>query len=464
MVYDTLFALDERLAPRPEMVDRTETSADGLVWTFVLRDGLTWQDGQPVTAADCVASLRRWAARDTMGQQLFADVADLSAPDAKTIRMALREPYGLVLQTLAKSGANVPFMMPRKLAETDAKTQLTTSLGSGPFMFDASAWRPGDQAVYVRNPTYRPRAEAASGLAGGKVAKVDRVEWRWIADPQTQVNALIAGEVDVVEAPPHDLLPLIEDDPNIKLTVVSPAGRQYAFRFNTLAKPFDDPRVRQAVAYAFNQEDFLRATVGDAKWYRVCKSLFPCGTPLESTKGWDDKLGGDVEKARALLKEAHYDGTPIVLLQPSDIASLTNLAPVAKAALEKAGFKVDLQVMDWQTMVARRAKKDGWHGAFTSWSSVEILDPVSNAFLNASCDKAPFGWPCDQELERLRAAFAHETDPAKQRALAEAVQLRAAEYPTYLPLGQYVQPTAMRKNVSGILSGAAFVDWNIEVK
>jgi peptide/nickel transport system substrate-binding protein len=464
MVYDTLFALDEQLAVRPQMVARTEVSADQRVWTFVLRDGLVWQDGQPVTGADCVASLRRWAARDTMGQKLFAQVTDLSAPDAKTIRMTLREPYGLVLQTLAKSGANVPFMMPRRLAETDPNTQLTASMGSGPFIFKQNEWRPGDKAVYVRNPAYHPRTEAASGLAGGKVARVDRVEWQWIGDPQTQVNALLAGEVDAVEAPPHDLLPLPENDPAIALTVVTPQGRQYAFRFNTLNKPFDNPKVRQAVAYAFNQEDFLRAAVGNPKWYRVCKSLMPCGTPLETTSGWDDKLNGDVATARRLLREAGYDGTPIVLLQSPDVASLSNLAPVAKAALEKAGFKVDLQVMDWQTLVARRAKKDGWHGVFTSWSSVEILDPVANAFLNASCDRAPFGWPCDAKLEQLRDAFAHETDPAKQRAIAVAVTRRAAEYPTYLPLGQYVQPTAMRKNVSGVLKGPAFVDWNISVK
>ncbi len=469
MIYDTLFALDDELAVQPQMVERHETSADKLVWTFTLRDGLEWHDGQPVTADDCIASIGRWAARDSMGQKLMSYVAMLAAPDVKTIRMTLKEPYGLVLQTLAKPGANVPFMMPKRVAQTDPNQQITDFTGSGPFIFKRDEWRPGEKVVYLKNPKYRPRNAPASGLAGGKVPKVDRVEWIWIADPQTQVDALIKGEIDMIEQPPHDLLPLLEAEKNIALTVTNPPGRQFAFRFNVLHKPFDDPKVRQAVAYAFDQKDFLEAVIGDPKWYRECKSMFPCGSPLQSTRGWDDKLGSDFPQARRLLREAGYDGTPIVLMQSTDIVSLSNLAPVAKSLLEKAGFKVDLQAMDWQTLVARRAKKDppdagGWHAFLTSWASVDILDPVATGFLNASCEKAMFGWPCDAELERLRDAFAKETDPARQKSIAEAVQLRVAEYPTHIQLGQYVQPVALRKGVSGLLPGPSIAFWNIEVK
>ena len=469
MVYDTLFALDDELAVQPQMVERFETSADQLTWTFTLRDGLAWHDGQPVTAEDCVASLKRWGARDSMGQKLMSYVANLAAPDAKTIRMTLKEPYGLVLQTLAKPGANVPFMMPKGVAATDPNTQISDFTGSGPFVFKRDEWRPGEKVVYLKNPNYRPRGEPASGLAGGKVAKVDRVEWIWIADPQTQVDALIKGEVDLIEQPPHDLLPLLAADPNIVLKVTNAPGRQIAFRFNVLHKPFDNAKARLAVAYAFNQKDFLAAVIGDPQWYRECKSLFPCGSPLQSTKAWDDKLGSDFAAARRLLQEAGYDGTPVVLMQSTDIVALSNLAPVAKSLMEKAGFTVDLQAMDWQTLVSRRTKKDppgagGWHAFLTSWASVDILDPVATGFLNAACDKAMFGWPCDSELERLRDAFAKETDPAKQKAIAEAVQQRAAAYPTHVPLGQYVQPVAMRKNVSGLLTGPSIAYWNIAVR
>ena len=213
MIYDTLFALDEKLEVRPQMVDRHEVSPDKLTWTFTLRDGLAWHDGQPVTAEDCIASLKRWGARDTMGQKLLSFVAGFEAPDEKTIRMTLKEPYGLVLQTLAKPGANVPFMMPKRVADTDPNQQITDFTGSGPFTFRNQDWKAGEKAVYVKNPKYKPRSDPASGLAGAKVVKVDRVEWLWIADTQTQIDALTKGEIDYIEAPPHDLLPLLAEGP-----------------------------------------------------------------------------------------------------------------------------------------------------------------------------------------------------------------------------------------------------------
>jgi len=358
-------------------------------------------------------------------------------------------------------------MMPRRVAETDPGTQISDFTGSGPFVFKKEEWKPGDKAVYVKFAQYKPRGEAPSGLAGGKVVKVDRVEWRAIPDHQTAINALLAGELDYIEAPPHDLLPVLKKDAGIRLEDINPLGNQYTFRFNMLHKPFDNPKVRQAVYYAFNQKDFLEAVIGDPAYYKVCKALFPCGTPLESLKGMDGFLDSNFEKAKALLKEAGYDGTPIVLMHSTDLVVLTNLAPVAKSLMERAGFKVDMQSMDWQTLVARRAKKDppaagGWHAFLTSWVAADILNPVMAGFVNAGCDKAMFGWPCDAEIEKLRDQFARETDPKKQKAIAEAVQVRITQYPTHIHLGQWYQPAAVRKNVDGLLAAPVPVFWNIQ--
>jgi peptide/nickel transport system substrate-binding protein len=469
MVYDVLFAPDANLAIKPQMVDKWEVSPDKLTWTFTLRDGLAWHDGQPVTGADCVASIKRWGAKDSMGQKLMSVVAELSAPDARTIKMVLKEPYGLVLDSLGKAASNIPFMMPKRVAEGDANSQITDATGSGPFIFKKDEWKPGEKAVYVRNPNYKPRSEPASGLAGGKLAKVDRVEWITIADQQTQVNALLNGEIDLIEIVPPDLLPLLAKDKNIKVMTTNTAGRQYAMRFNVLYKPFDNPKIRQAVLYALDQKAFLQANVGVPEYYKECKSLFPCGSPLESTKGWEDKLSGNTAKAKQLLQEAGYDGTPVLLMHQTDTAGHNNLATVAKPQLEKAGFKVDLQAMDWQTLVSRRAKKDppsqgGWSAYFTSWGAPDIMNPVSATFLNASCDKASFGWPCDEALEKLRDAYAKETDPAKQKAIAEQVQLRVLEYPTHVPLGQFTNATALRTNVNGVLQVPSLALWNVEKK
>src|SRR6202171_4063174 len=466
MVWDTLFAMDEKFDVKPQMVDKYDVSADKLTWTFTLRDGLEWHDGKPVTPEDCIASIKRWATRDSMGQKMMGSVLDFEVVDAKTFKMKMKEPYGLVLQSLGKPSSNVPFMMPARVAATDPNTQIKLEdvVGSGPFIFKADEWKPGEKTVYVKNPKYKPRPEPPSGLAGGKVVKLDRVEWLWISDVQTQVAALQNGEIDMIEAPGHDLLPLLAADKNINLLNSNPTGNQYTFRFNSTAKPFDDPKIRHAVFVAFAQEEFLKATIGDPQWFKVCKAPFVCGTPLASDAGMADVLNGNAAKAKQLLTEAGYDGTPIVLMQSTDLQVLTNLAPVAKAQLERAGFKVDLVSMDWQTLVPRRAKKDpptqgGWHAFLTSWVAADILNPIGAGFINASCDTAMFGWPCDKELESLRDQYARETNPAKLKGIAEMVQVRETQYPTHVWLGQWYGPVATRKNVTGITAAPATAFW-----
>src|ERR671923_135555 len=155
----------------------------------------------------------RWRAFAALGTLVVSlGAADAQGPNAFTIR--LKEPTGLLLFALGKPSSNVPFMMPKRVAETDPNTQISDTTGSGPYIFKKDEWKPGDKAVYVKNPNYKPRSEAPSGLAGGKVAKIDRVEWKSIPDHQTTVNALLAGEIDMIESPPHDLYPVLKADSN----------------------------------------------------------------------------------------------------------------------------------------------------------------------------------------------------------------------------------------------------------
>ena len=468
MIYDTLFAQDAKGEIKPQMVDTHTVSTDQLTHTMTLRDGLAWHDGQPVTAEDCVASIKRWWAKDPMGMKLQTFTDSIAAKDAKTIEIKLKTPTGLVLQALGKPSSNTPFMMPKRVAEIDPNKQLDDTTGSGPFMFKRDEWKAGDKVVYVKNPKYVPRNEPPSGLAGGKVVKIDRVEWRSIPDSLQAVNALLAGEIDQIELISFDLIPVAAKDKDVKLFSWNKTGASLVFRPNVLHKPFDNPKIRQAVWYAFNQKDFLDANVGAPEYYTECKSIFVCGGTFASNAGVADKLTGNVAKAKALLQEAGYDGTPVVLMQATDLLSVRNLGPVAKQQMEAAGFKVDLQMMDWQTVVSRRTKKDapsagGWNAFFTAMAAADAQHPLSNLFAAGSCDKAGPGWACDEELEKLRDAFAREADPAKQKALAEAVQARAAEVTTYIPLGQYVQIGAHRKTMRGWLEAPVPVWWNVEL-
>jgi peptide/nickel transport system substrate-binding protein len=404
-----------------------------------------------------------------MGSALMTFVQRMDSPSPDTFRMFLGEACGFVLEALGKPSSNVPFMMPKRVADTDPNKQIDDYTGSGPFMLKKDEWKAGEKIVYVKNPKYKPRNEPPSMLAGGKVAKVDRVEWLALSDPATAANALLAGEIDLIEAPPPDLFPLLKADKNITLFGWNALGSQIIMRFNTLHPPFNNVKARQAAMWALAQEDIMRAQVGDPEIYKICNAPFVCGTKYGKEYG-DLLIKPDLAKARALLKESGYDGTPVAMLQQTDLASSNQVQAVAKQQLEKAGFKIDLLPMDWQTVVSRRARREapaqgGWNIFFTTNITLDLDNPGTNAYAAGTCEKAWFGWPCDPEIEVLRAAFIKESDPAKQKEVGDAISDRLVEQGFYAPVGQYKAFGAYRKDrLSGWLAGPVPVLWNIAKK
>ncbi|MBP6893220.1 MAG: ABC transporter substrate-binding protein [Gammaproteobacteria bacterium] len=466
MIYDTLFGTDAQGKIQPQMVGKWSVSKDNKTWTFQLRDGLEFHDGKPVTSEDVVASLKRWASRDTFGGQLAKAIDKYETPDAKTFVIQLKEPFGLVTEALGKPSSNVPFIMPKRVADTPGDVQIKETIGSGPYIFKADEFRPGEKAVFLKNTKYKPRAEAPSGTAGGKNVYVDRVEWLFIRDAQTQLNALLNGEADILEQPAFEQYATLRSNPNIELVDAQPAGNQFILRFNFLHAPFDNEKIRRAAMLALGQEAFLRTQVGTPGLTRYCKSMFPCGTLYESDKTGEYTGIANPQKAKALLAEAGYKGEPVVLMRPSDNGTIGKLPLVAKQQLEQAGFKVDMQNMDWQTLVARRAKKDapsagGWSIFMTSWTASDILNPLTMAMMNATGDKGWFGWQDDPKLEAIKKQFIAATTDAEKKKLAEAAQLQAFQSVTHVPVGQYNQPAAVRKGVSGLVPAGAQVYWNI---
>src|ERR1700756_404294 len=371
MVYDTLLATDSNFKVQPQMAD-WKVSDDKLTYTFTLRDGLKWHDGAPVTAEDCVASLKRWGKNDNMGQKLMDFTASIEAADAKTIVLKLKEPYGLVLESIAKPSSYVPFMMPKRLADTPVGKQMEEQIGSGPFKFIKAEFQPGVKSVYEKNTDYVPRKEPASWTSGGKVVKVDRVEWITMPDAQTAVNALQSGDIDFMEIPPYEMLPILEANPDIKIDTLNKLGNQTMGRMNFLLPPFDNVKVRKAALMAMNQKDVLDALVGNSKYYEVCGAFFICGTPLASDAGADALIkSGNIEAAKKALAESGYDGTPIVIMAPGDVVTLKAQPIVAAQLLRQAGFKADRQPTDGQTVVSRRTSQKpvsegGWNMFFTN--------------------------------------------------------------------------------------------------
>ncbi|MFM7025918.1 MAG: ABC transporter substrate-binding protein, partial [Limnohabitans sp.] len=190
MIYDTLFGTDLAGKIKPQMVDKWSVSKDNLTWTFTLRDGLEFHDGKPVTSEDVVASLKRWASRDSFGGVMAKSVESYATPDAKTFVIKLNKPFGVMLDALGKPSSNVPFIMPARIAATPGSEQIKEHIGSGPYKFVPAEYKPGERLVYVKNEKYKPRSEAPDGTTGGKNVYLDRVEWVIIRDPQTQFNAL----------------------------------------------------------------------------------------------------------------------------------------------------------------------------------------------------------------------------------------------------------------------------------
>ncbi|CAM5761951.1 ABC transporter substrate-binding protein [Bosea minatitlanensis] len=466
LVYDNLFALNSKFEPKPQMVDSYTVSPDRMIYSFTLRKGMKWHDGTPVTAADCVASLKRWAQRNAMGQHMTRAMEGYEIVDDLTFRIKLKEKFGLVLEALA--GAEAPaFMMPKRIAEQPIDKQITDPIGSGPFIMKRDEWQPGAKAVYVRNPDYIPRNEPADYLAGGKVAKLDRVEWLYIPDNNTTLSALQAGEIDYFEAPPLDFVQLMKSDPNITVLTIDLLGVQMMARPNSLFPPFDNYKARQALLYLTNQAEAMQAVVGDPDYYlKSCVTYFMCGSENE-TKAGVVGLTVDIEKAKALFKEAGYKGEPIVVMLPTDRPQYQAAENVLIAAMRKAGLNVDVQSQDWATITARRAKKDapdkgGWNLFVTSQGGPDPASPLANIWFNSQCDKANIGWACDEELTKLVSAWAQESDPAKRRTMVDAIQTRAFVSVPYVNLGQYVQPIAFRSNIKGVLKAGVPVYWNIE--
>ena len=224
-----------------------------------------------------------------MGRALMAVSSDLKSVDDKTFQLVLQRPVGFVLDALGKIDSNVPFMMPERLAQTDPNTQITESIGSGPFRFVKSEWVPGVKAVYEKFTDYVPRAEPPSQAAGGKSVKIDRVESLYTPDSSVAANALINGEFDLLESPAPDLIELLKRGANVTVAPNDPLGYQLFMVINHTLPPFDKPAARQALMMAVKQSDFMLGTVGDKSPWRECAAVFGCNPGDQGSR--DTELG-----------------------------------------------------------------------------------------------------------------------------------------------------------------------------
>ena len=468
MVWDTLYGVDENLQPQRQMVESEEVSADGLTWTFKLRPGLKFHDGEKVLAKDVVASLNRWAARDQMGLLLKAIQQDLTAVDDPTVRWVLKKPFPKMLLALGKVSTQVACIMPERIAKTDPFKQITEYVGSGPMRFVRNEWVSGDRAVFEKFADYVPRQEPGSWLAGGKRILVDRIEWKVMPDPGTAAAALQNGEIDWWENPISDLVPLLRKNRNIMVDIADPLGNIGSFRMNHLYPPFNDVRARRAVLMAMSQEDYMRAIVGDDNnLWKPLPGFFTPGTALYTEEGGDILKGPrNLDGAKKLLAQSGYAGQPVTCLVAQDQPIIKAQGDVTADLLKRLGMNVDFAAIDWGTVGARRAQKTppgqgGWQMFHTWHAGADCINPAVAVGTRANGDKAWFGWPDVPEVEAQIAAWYDAKTLDEEKAAIRRLNKAALDNVVYAPTGFFLGYQAWRKNVSGVVKGPLPFFWGV---
>jgi peptide/nickel transport system substrate-binding protein len=468
MVWDTLYGFDEKLQPQRQMVESEDVSSDGLTWTFRLRPGLKFHDGEPVRAKDAVASLTRWSARDPMGQMLKAIHQELTAVDDRTFKWVLSKPYPKMLLALGKNNTPVAFIMPERIAQTDPFKQISEYVGSGPMRFVKNEWVPGAKAVFEKFADYVPRQEPGSWLAGGKHMMVDRIEWIVMPDPGTASAALQNGEIDWWENPIPDLVPLLRKNRNVMVDIADPLGNVGSFRMNYLYPPFNDVRARRAVLMAMSQEDYMRALVGDdPNLWKPLPGFFTPGTALYTEEGGEILKGPrNLDAAKKLLAESGYSGQPVTCLVAQDQPITKTQGDVTADLLKRLGMNVDFAAVDWGTVGARRAQKTppgqgGWQMFHTWHAGADCVSPAPYNAIRANGDKAWFGWPDAPQVEAEISAWFEAKSLEEEKAAMGRLNKAALDAVVYAPTGFFLSYQAWRKNITGIAKGPLPFFWGV---
>jgi peptide/nickel transport system substrate-binding protein len=466
LTFDQLLSVDMAYVPQPQMAEGWTVEDDGRTYLLGLREGLKFHDGEPVRAADCIASIQRWAARDGFGQLTMKFIDDFETVDDRRFRIKLKKAFPLLPAALGKSSSSQCFIMPERMAKTDPMKQVTETIGSGPFRFLKEEWVSGARAAWAKFDGYIPRKEPVNGIAGGRIPAVDRVEWSFINDSSTAMAALVAGEQDYWDAPSLDLLPILKSDPNIVVSTRNPTGSYYMLQLNHTQPPFNNLKVRQALAMAINQTDFLKSAVSDPALFKPCYSFYGADSPYFSEEGADILKVRSIDKAKAALKEAGYAGEAVVILGLMDTPVTAAMCQVAEDVLRRIGMNVKLVAMDFATMAQRRVSREptdkgGWSLFVTVWTGADIVSPAVHQMLRAGGPTAWFGWPNDPEMEALRDQWANATGADEQKRLAVALQVQAFKTLPYIPLGSLIPQVAYRKNLTGVFPSPVFAYWNI---
>jgi peptide/nickel transport system substrate-binding protein len=457
LVFETLYAMDETLTPRPHLVEGTAIEDDGKRWRITLRDGIRFHDGEPLRAQDAVASIQAWIRTGDAFARKIASVTDsLEATSDRELQFRLKKPFPLLAHGLAKPASVIPCIMPARIAEIAGSGKPIDVVGTGPYRYLPAERLAGARLAYTRYDTYRTRQEAPSYMAGARIAHFGRVEWHIIPDSSTAAASLQKGEIDWMHDLPPDLAPLLRRDPKVRVQVQDFIGGELYLRMNGLHPPFNNPAIRRAVLAGIDQSNFMQAAFGDDKsLWRTPVGVWSLGKPM-STDAGTEAMAGDLARARRLLAEAGYRGEKVVVLHAGDYPMVSAVGLVGADLLRRMGFDVDVVTLEYPAANQRRNSRNpptqgGWNVFFGPFNGYNRYDPAAHVGINPAFS----GWIPLDEIQTLRDRWFDEPNLEQRQAIARDIQMLVWRDVPYIPLGNYSPLTAFRSELSGVLKGGA---------
>jgi len=444
-IFEGLYAFDEHYRPIPMLAEGMPSiSGDGLTYTFNLRQGIKFHNGKEMTSEDVVASLKRWSKQSMRGKSLFAAVEDLRATDKYTVEMKLKQKSPLVMVSLA-AATNFGAIYPKEIAEKFApEVKATEYIGTGPFKL--AEYRPDQYIRMVRFDDYKPLAGGPRGYGGGKTIYVDEVRWIPVPDVATRVAQMETGELDAADDLNIDAYDRLKKNPNVRPLPIKPYFWLIAV-FNKKEGLGTNQKLRQAWQAAIDIEPIMKTIAGGRpEFYRMDSSLTVAEVAEWHVKmpelPWNER---NKEKARRLLRESGYKGEPFRFMTSQEYKWMYDGALITKQQLEDVGFNIDLQVVDWATLIRRRNNSKEYDAFTTGVGLGSMFDPAQHDVLLCSWP----GWTCDEEITRIQNELARETDPKKRYALWEQQHRVVYEKVPVIRYGDLFGLRAIRSTVKG---------------
>jgi peptide/nickel transport system substrate-binding protein len=452
-IYEGLFAPDSHFNSQPMLAKDYKYDEKEKAYIINLREGIKFHDGSDFDADDVIASINRWMKKSQYGQMLSRNLKELKKTGPLQVVIALKDSSPSIPMLLCYPNQQAA-IYPKEVVDAAGDDQIKSFIGTGPYKLGER--KPDQYIKLVRNENYKPREEAPDGMAGKRTAYADELMFIPTPEVSVRLDGLEAGQFDVAEQVSTDMYDRVKTSATVDPVIVKPYWWPMAV-FNKKQGIFTNPKMRQAFNAALDKGPIMKAAFTKEDFYRLDPSLLNKEQPE-----WYSEVGKDVynqaniEKAKQLLQEAGYKGEPIRWVTTKEYDYMYKIAMVATEQLKKAGFNIDLQVVDWATLVSRRAKPE----EFDLFSTANTFTPGPSAA--GFTDPSWPGWWENPEKEKLLKEVNTEMDPAKRKAAWEGIQKLFYQDVPIVKFGDYFLLEAKSKQIKN-LDGTPFpYYWNVQ--